>query len=81
MTDLIDRLAMAICEELGIDPHEVVSCGIEATMTRTERLAHGSFYGSVSYQVPRWQTYREMAEMQLVMTRAMRHIEKDAEND
>lgn len=80
--DLIDRMAGAMCEELGLDPDEYIFGKPEQTMTQSELADYVPPWSGVSvYHGPRWKAYRPQAEMELAMARARRRVEQEDRND
>ena len=62
--DALEAPARAYCEALGLDPDEIMSCGVQDICTEKEvqdDFPNGVFPAG-SLQEPRWQLYRRAAQ-------------------
>lgn len=71
----VNRLAVAICRNLGLDPNETINGDAYTGLTMTERIGlHGKAVPDVLIVTRRWETFRYQAEMALAADRAMREL-------
>ena len=58
--DDIERIAREICAAHGLDPEEMIYCGMEDTMTPHE-LSEVTTTHDMLWRLPLWRTYRGKA--------------------
>lgn len=73
MTDeKIERVARAICANLGLDPEEIVRHGYGEPMTPAEfRKEAGNTIPMVALHSPRWCIYRALAAEAMAVQKAL----------
>lgn len=73
----IEKVARAICKNLGLDPEHQLYTGAFSIMTPKEKIENGPSVHDVAWQVLRWQTFRATAAEAIAIKAALKEVFHD----